>query len=129
MSYGTWSEPVTGGETASISRHNVSFKKSALMGLANIPELLGRGGALFDALRRGGGRFYLATDAIVEHVNFSRLRPTLTLRIQGARLSAASRAAKENWSASKRAVYVCAGPVIPLLRARVLLNKVFSPPP
>jgi len=129
MSYGSWSEPVHGGETTSISRHNVSFKKTALENLPNLEDLFGRGGALLGTLRKNGGRFFLASDAIVEHVNFSRLLPTLTLRVQGARLSAASRARLEHWSVAKRAVYVLCGALIPFLRARVLIGKVLAPSP
>jgi predicted dehydrogenase len=129
LSYGEWSEPVTGGETTSISRHNVSYKKRALTDLEDLEQLFGRGGALFDKLRRNGGKFYLASDAIVEHVNFSRLIPTLWLRVGAARLSAARRASKEKWTVARRAIYVVGGVLIPLLRARLLVGKVLAPLP
>ena len=124
LAYGLWVEPVTGGEATSISRHNIAYKRDGLLAIG--PELdaaLGRDGGLLHRLRAGGHRLFLEPGARIRHVNPSRLLPTLALRLDAGRLSAATRARLERWSPLRRLAYVLAGPLIPLLRARPFHSK------
>jgi hypothetical protein len=127
LAYGEWTEPLRGGE-GMVSRHNVSFKRSWLEAYeGRLEDLLGRGGGLLPDLKRRGGRFWIAPEARVRHLNPSRLGPTVELRLHGGRLSAAGRAVSEGWPWWRRAVYVGASPLIPMVRLQRLLPKVFGP--
>jgi hypothetical protein len=126
LAYGEWTEPQCGGEGA-VSRHNVSFKRSWLKACGgSIEDLLGRSGGLLTELKRRGARFWVEPEARVRHVNPSRFRPTVALRLHGARLSAAGRASSEGWPWWRRAAYAGASPLIPLVRLKRLLPKVFG---
>ena len=117
LSYGAWVDPVEGGETNDISRHNVSFKRDALMAYGDqLEDKLGRGGDLLPDLLKNGGRFYLEPAAKIDHVNPSRLSSTVALRVQGGRLYAAKRMTRERWPVWKRGLYFAAAPLIPPLR-------------
>ena len=128
LAYGEWTPPVAGGEGA-VSRHNVSFKRTWLEAYDEhaLEDMLGRGGGLLPDLKRRGGRFCVAADARVRHLNPSRFSSTVALRLHGGRLSAAGRASGERWPWWRRAVYVVASPLIPLVRLKRLLPKVFGP--
>jgi hypothetical protein len=127
MSYGFHDSSMPGGESARLSRNNLVFKRSVLDGFgARLPEALARDGGLLEEVLRGGGRFYREARARLAHLNVSLLGAMLTLRIHSARARAATRARTERWPSSRRAVYVLASPVFPLLRLRALLPRIRS---
>ncbi|MCG8466845.1 MAG: Gfo/Idh/MocA family oxidoreductase [Gemmatimonadetes bacterium] len=129
LAYGAWTEPIAAGETTQIARHNVSFKREALSTYGTeLESRLGRDGDLFDDLRAGGARFFVADDAVVEHANPSRLRSTIRLRFEAGRLAAARRADSGAWSRLRRSIYTLASPIFPLLRSRFLVGKILSEP-
>jgi hypothetical protein len=126
LAYGAWVEPVAGGETVSISRHNLSFKRLVLEQFGEgLESYLGRDGGLLQRLRADGHRFYLEPAARVHHANPSRLSATVTLRLNAGRLAGATRSRLEQWSPLRRTLYVLGGPLIPVFRARPLHRKVF----
>jgi hypothetical protein len=126
LAYGLWVEPVAGGETGSVSRHNLSFKREPLLAIgAELDAALGRDGGLLHRLRASGHRLFLEPAARIRHANPSRLVPTVALRFDAGRLAAATRARLEGWSRLRRLAYVLAGPLIPLLRLRPIHQKVF----
>ena len=127
MSYGLWSEPIAEERGIGMSRHNISVKRSALEQIGDLEANMSRGGNLVGELERTPGGVCVASGVVVAHENFSRLVPTIGLRVQAGRLAAARRADRENWSAMRRLVYVLASPLIPLMRARVLMRKVIVP--
>jgi predicted dehydrogenase len=125
LAYGSWVEPVERGETRSVSRHNISFKRSALAAYGrDLIEMMGRDGGLLQRMLARGDRFYLEPRARIRHANPSRLSATLTLRLNGGRLSGATRARVERWSIAKRMAYVAGAPLFPFLRARLLRRKI-----
>jgi hypothetical protein len=126
LAYGTWVEPVAGGETGSVSRHNLSYKRAVLEQYgAELETFLGRDGGFLDRLRRDGHRFYLEPTARIHHANPSRLSSTVALRLNGGRLYGATRSRLERWSPLRRTLYVLGGPLIPLVRAGPIHHKVF----
>jgi predicted dehydrogenase len=127
LAYGSWVEPVDGGETRSVSRHNISFKQAALAAYGrNLEAMLARDGGLLKHMLARGDRFYLEPRARIRHANPSRLSSTVTLRLGGGRISGATRAKLERWSVARRMLYVVSAPLFPFLRARPLRRKIFS---
>ncbi len=121
FSYGFDDEAAPGGEVSRVSRNNSTFKREVLTAFGDrLPDVLARDGGLLGLLRTQGYRFYLEPRAVLEHLNTSRVGPTLTLRLFSARASAATRARTEGWSGARRALYVAASPLFPLLRVRAL---------
>lgn len=124
MAYGFYTEPTRRGVTRQISRHNITFDRAALQPhLEDLEHLLTRGGGLLERLQADGGRFTLEPTARVRHVNPSKLSSTLRLRVDAGRLAAAGRASRERWSTPRRALYVAAAPLLPLMRLRPMLPK------
>lgn len=127
LAYGFWTEPVTGGETAHVSRHNISFKREVLAEFGDgLEALMGRDGGLLQRLQQRGHRFYLEPAARIYHANPSLLASTVELRFNGGRLYGATRARTENWSATRRLLYVAGSPLIPVMRGRPLFRKVLA---
>jgi hypothetical protein len=125
LAYGSWTEPVRGGETRNVSRHNISYKREALRPhLDDLENLIGRGGALLATLLAEGHSFYMEPGARIAHLNVSRLAPTVALRLDAGRLYAHARARQEGWSFAKRALYVALWPLVPVMRIRPLLPKI-----
>lgn len=126
LSYGEWNEPARRGETTSVSRHNVTFKRDALLDYGeHLGRRLTRDGGLFADLVSRGHEFLLEPRGRIHHVNPSRLASTLQLRIGAGRLTAAARARKENWSLLQRALYSFGSPLIPAVRFVRLRRDLF----
>jgi hypothetical protein len=129
MAYGEWTEPVKRGVAANVSRHNVSFKRSAIDAVGDeLERYLGRWGGLLEHLREQGGTFYVEPEARVRHVNPSLLASTMQLRFLGGRLSAAARVRREKWSLTRRVIYIGGSPLIPLVRLYKTREKVMALP-
>jgi len=121
FSYAFDDETAPGGEVMRVSRNNSTFKRAVLTPFGDrLPNVLARDGGLLEELRGCGGRFYLEPQARLQHLNTSRIWPTLTLRLLSARASAATRWRTGGWSLSRRALYVVGSPSFPLLRLRAL---------
>lgn len=124
LAYGSWTEPVRGGETRNVSRHNISYKRSALEPyLGDLEEMIGRGGTLLRTLLADGHTFRMEPAARIAHLNPSRLRASVALRVDAGRLYADTRARQEGWSRVKRLAYVALWPLVPVMRARPILPK------
>lgn len=127
MAYGSWIVPVAGGEIGSVSRHNVSFKRSVLMAYdEELERLLGRDGGLLPRLAADGHRSFLAPGARLAHVNPSRLWSTISLRVNAGRLRAGLRAARGAWPTWRRVVYVVGGPLLPIVLFRGMFHAYFG---
>jgi hypothetical protein len=126
LSYGEWNEPARGGATTSDSRHNVTFKRDALVEYGDqLGRRLVRDGAILRDLISRGHEFLLEPRARIHHVNPSRLSSTLQLRIGSGRLYAAARANREKWGFGKRLIYTLGAPAIPIVRFLRLRQDLF----
>jgi hypothetical protein len=129
LTYGLHDETAPHGEVSRIARNNSAFRRDVLSGFGEaLPDVLARDGGLLESLRANGGRFYRAGDARMAHLNPSRLRSMLRLRVQSARASSATRARTSHWSPARRIVYAIASPVFPALRLRVLWPRMKAHP-
>jgi hypothetical protein len=93
-----------------------------------LSDVLARDGGLMEDLKKKGARFYREPLARMSHLNPSLPGSMLRLRLQSARASSSTRARSGNWSPLRRAIYVLASPLFPLLRIRALWSRLWSPP-
>jgi Glycosyl transferase family 2 len=116
LSYGPWVAPVKPGSVDDLPEVNASYKRSAVLELGDLEELLEKGGQVFTELQKRGHGLYLEPRALVRHANYARLAPTAHYRVNAARLYADVRVREEGWSAARRAAYLVAAPLIPVVR-------------
>ena len=110
-----------GGAVEALPGHNAAYDTAALRALAatagpgELEGLFARGGGLHDALVAAGG-LVLVPEARIAHVNPSRWRSTLALRLDAGRLYAAGRWRRRGWGRLRRLLYTAASPLIPAVR-------------
>ncbi|HMB96704.1 MAG TPA: hypothetical protein VKK61_11745 [Tepidisphaeraceae bacterium] len=108
--------PAASGVATYLGGHHTSYKRDILLSYGDaLPNLMDNETALHIDLRQRGHQLYLAGDAVSNHVNFSQLLPYFRQDFVGQRSFAATRAAAQNWSAGKRALYCFAAPIIPFV--------------
>jgi hypothetical protein len=97
--------------------HNISYRRDVLLEYGDeLAAMLAVEGVLLDDLRARGRTLYFESAAKTSHVNISRLTSWIRHAFWGGRLFGAARARKKNWTARRRAVYVCGGWLIPFVR-------------
>jgi hypothetical protein len=128
LSYAFHDEQAPVGEVARVSRNNTTYKRVALAAFGDrLPDLLPRDGGLMEELRAGGARFYREPQARLAHLNPSLPGSMLRLRLHSARASSSTRARTGRWSPGRRALYLLASPLFPLLRIRALWSRLRAP--
>lgn len=126
IEYATWLEPCVAGEREHLPGHNGSYKRALLVEYGErLEAMLDAESVLHWDLRSRGHKLFLEPHARVFHQNFSAPAPSLTLRFNGGRLFASARA--RGWPAWRRAVYACASPLIPFLRAARIVGELSKP--
>ena len=129
LTYGFHDDSAPGGEVARVARNNTVFRRDVLMAFDDrLPAILARDGGLLETLRRDGHRFFRQPAARMQHLNPSRLRSMLRLRLHSARASSDTRARTGGWRFGRRLLYVAASPVFPLLRLRALWPRLRAHP-
>jgi len=117
MSFARWTEPVAAGSTNGLPWHNTSYKRDLLMAYGDeLPSLFCVEGFLQQKLSAQGYRLDFAPMAKVSHVNISRPSCTFQHAFLGGRLFGALRVRYGKWSRLRRALYIVAAPLIPLVR-------------
>ncbi|MBN2416033.1 glycosyltransferase [bacterium] len=115
ITYGQWMEPLTDGAVTILPGHNSSYKRDILLAYGDdLGEMLEVEAIMHaDLLQRG---YTICSDpgAVIYHLGFSRLLPSLPVQFHIGRLFAADRAGK--WPLTKRIVYTAGAPLIPLVR-------------
>lgn len=115
MGYGPWLAPGKSGEREHLPGHNSSYKCEALLALGDeLPVLMESETPLQWRLRATGHRLYLESAAEVAHTNFDQWSTWLRVAFHSGRLFAATRALE--WTRLRRAVFVLASPLIPIVR-------------
>lgn len=126
IEYAQWLDPTEGGERDHLPGHNCSYKREILTEYGErLEAMLDAESILHWDLRRRGHRLFLEPRARTFHQNFSVQGPSLTLRFNGGRLFASSRA--RSWPAWRRALFTCASPLIPLVRCLRITRELFRP--
>lgn len=126
IEYAQWLEPAEGGEREHLPGHNCSYKRDLLLQYGErLEAMLDAESILHWDLLRRGYKLYLEPGARTFHQNFSVQLPSLTLRFNGGRLFASSRA--RGWTIRRRAFFTCASPLIPLVRCLRITRELFRP--
>jgi len=115
LAHGPWTVPQKSGPRRSLPWHNSAYKTKLLRRFGyQLPRFLAAEGLLQSKLHRDGARFYLTADAVVDHLNISRIQPFFVEQLLAGRLFGAHRAS--HWSAIRRIGYTLATGLIPGLR-------------
>jgi hypothetical protein len=125
VTYRDWLAPAS-GEIASISTHNVCFRRDLLIGYGDrLAEMLDFGSGLDGELRAQGYGLLVEPAARLPHLNVATLGAWVADRFLVARIYADAKARR--WSRPRRLAYSLAGPIIPaLIVARVLRSQQWS---
>jgi hypothetical protein len=117
--------PARSGVATFLGGHHASYNRDVLLQYGDLlGQLMSNECALHIDLRRRGYQLYLSGEAVSHHVNISRARTYFSLELMGQRGFAAARAKAGEWSVLRRAVYVAASPLIPLIRLRRIVHDV-----
>jgi hypothetical protein len=116
IGYGPWIEPGTAGDQPFLAGHNSSYRRSVLLELDWLDDLLEAETVLHLALREQGHRLVLAREARTAHTNFGRIGVWLPVQYHCGRVFAGERA--RHWGRARRAFYAAASPLIPWVRLR-----------
>jgi GT2 family glycosyltransferase len=126
-SYLEWLAPAVPGERGHLPGHNSSYKREVL--LASEPGMesaLASETAYHWRLRARGHRLYLEPRAVTAHLNFGLLRPWLAAKFLSGRVFASARS--RDWTGGRRALYVAASPLIPVMRLARVVSDLASGP-
>ena len=117
--------PVRSGPSPFLAGHHTSYKRDLLLEYGpRLGEMLGNECALHIDLRNRGHELFLTGEAISRHVNVSRFGAYCHLDYMGQRGFAAARARAGQWSIGRRALYIAAAPLIPLVRLRRVVRDI-----
>jgi hypothetical protein len=114
MDYGALLEPNAGGPVGYLPSNNGCYKRELLLAQPEFEAGMAYGPHLHEALKAQGHELYVTSGARIRHLNMSVPRPWLTERYLLGRSLASLRASR--WSPSRRIVYACGSPLIPLVR-------------
>ncbi len=123
--FSRWSHAGLAGPVPQTPWHNSSYRREHLMERqANLPRLLAVEGILQDELRQQGNSLYLLPGISTNHINISRFSAWILQAFWGGKLYGGSRVEGEEWGALQRLIYVCGGPLIPVVRLKRLLPEI-----
>ena len=125
LEFGAWVPPAIGGEQRLLPSHQTSYKRSPLLALGDeLDELLESETTMQTRLLSQGHRLYFEPAARTSHVNVSTLPELVAIQYHNYRMFAANRARHGHWSHGRRALYVCCGGLLPLVRMYRTLREV-----
>jgi hypothetical protein len=115
IAYGRWLAPGRRGLLDLLPGHNISYKRSVLLGYdADLDRLMEAETVLLWDMRARGYTLLFEPAATTAHTNFSRVGVWLDTQWHLGRVFAATRVV--GWSGLKRAAYAMASPAIPFIR-------------
>lgn len=119
LNFGPWSDAGSGPRDL-LPWHNTAYARDVLLPYGDrLSDLLEVEHMLHVDLRRRGHRLALSDGARLEHASFETLGAAVAVQHSGARLFGAVRGAE--WGPWRRALYVLASPLFPLLRVRAII--------
>jgi hypothetical protein len=103
--------------------HNTAYRRRHLLSYGDRLEyMLEAEIRLQQDLLEQGYQLYLAADTRASHINISRWQSFLSGQFLGGRIYGSARAESFHWTPWKRAIYVLAAPLIPLVRLRRVID-------
>lgn len=125
MHFGAAVEPIDGEVRYGSASHNTSYRRDALLELADeLPRLMLVELFLQDALHARGHRFLQQPAARTRHVQATRPRAWVGHGFIGGRLYGGLRVELNRWPLARRMFMVAASPLIPLLRLRRVVREI-----
>ena len=103
MDYGQWVYQDERGVTSDVPGHNSLYKRSALLELGDLDELMRADTIMHAEFRARGQELFLEPAARVDHLNVSRFRWALIERFESGRTFAGMRA--RGWAWPRRVAY------------------------
>jgi glycosyltransferase involved in cell wall biosynthesis len=126
VEYAPWIEPLAGGVAEHLPGHNGSYKRVVLLEYGDhLEAMLDAESILHWDLQAKGHQLYLESKARTFHQNVSVPLATVSLRFNGGRLFASSRA--RQWPVWRRLLFTAASPLIPLVRAVRIGRELLKP--
>lgn len=126
IGYGPWMDPSRGGVRDFLPGHNSSYKLAVLLQYGRKLEgMLESETTLHSDLRLKGHQLYLEPAAKISHLNFENTHVWIRAQYNSGRAFAAARS--EQWPSLRRLLYATAGPLIPLVRLRRIVNELRRP--
>jgi hypothetical protein len=123
--FGPWVEPAVAGEIGHLASHHTAYKRAVLLEYGpKLETMLETEGILHRDLQARGHRLYLESAARTNHVNISLLSSYMGAEFHGARMFAANRAGRAEWSISRRLLYIGGMPLIPFVRLKRVLRDI-----
>jgi hypothetical protein len=111
VDFGPWVDPVPDGPVDSLSHHNTSYKRSLLLDYEDeLSAMLEAETVMQWDLRARGHELYLEPAAKTEHMNMTRILPSLHVHLLHSCTFAAIRA--RSWSPLRRLLYAVGSPLI-----------------
>lgn len=126
VGYGPWLDPARAGARDILPGHNSSYKLALLLDYGlDLESMLESETILHADLLRKGHGLYQEPRARISHLNFEKLSVWIQAQYYSGRAFAAPRS--EHWPLTRRLLYFVAGPLIPLVRLRRILEQVRGP--
>ena len=126
IEYAPWLEGAEGGERDHLPGHNDAYKRDILLQYGErLEAMLDAESVLHWDLREQGHRLWLEPKARTFHQNYSTPVPSLTLRFNGGRLFASSRA--RAWPVWQRVLFTLGAPLIPAVRLFRIARELCRP--
>jgi Glycosyl transferase family 2 len=115
IGYSRWTEPITSGVQEYLMGHNASYKRDILLEFgARLDQEMAAETLLQMELVERGHQLWLEATTSTQHLNYGRWNIWRVAMIYTGRVFASQRA--ESWSLGKRALYILASPLIPIVR-------------
>lgn len=115
ITYGQWMEPQKAGTATILPGNNSSYKRDILLTYGDkLAAMLEVEGILHQHLIQNHHQIYLDPNAIIYHLGFSKLIPSLPVQFHIGRLFAADRS--KGWPLIKKMIYSGGSPIIPAIK-------------
>ena len=126
VEYSQWLGPSESGEREHLPGHNGTYKRDILLEYGDrLEEMLDAESVLHWDLRARGHRLWLESAARTFHQNFSKPASIVSLRFNGGRLFASSRA--REWPVWRRLLFTICSPLIPWVRCFRITRELRKP--
>jgi hypothetical protein len=125
LEYGPWLEGTPRQEMSEVGGHNSCYKRERLLTFGErLEEVFEAESVVQRELREQGNRILFEPAAITSHLNFSLLKPSLSLRFHAGRSFAGHRTI--DWSALRRITFALGSPLIPFVRFVRIMKLITS---
>jgi len=126
MEYGPWLDPGEAKVMDHLPGHNGTYKRSRLLEYGpELEAMLEAESILHWDLRAKGYQLYLEPGAKTNHLNFSSIISSISLRFYAGRLFASTRA--RHWRWFRRFFYFTSSPLIPWVRLLRIVRELMRP--